>query len=208
MNGLAARFLKTFDLQIGDEHMPGRVSHHQRDPAGSGHLLRSYTAGPEHWDFIISDLDGVSVFGELKIENPKLLGGTNMNRFSMSKIKWTCKVNRPIKVERRNGSHGYNKISREWPERLQNPIRIIHGDVTPLSEMSNGDASFCQHNIKREATSQQECHPIVLPHLLEIHDLLNQLACFKDVVLGEIGSKIRCRRKASGDERSRSRSLK
>ena len=76
--------MQVLNPQIGDEHVSGRVGHHQRDPAGSRYLLRRHTTGPEHWDFIISDLHGVSVFGELKVVYPELLGRAYIFGFSLS----------------------------------------------------------------------------------------------------------------------------
>lgn len=82
-----ALFPEVFDPQIGNEHVPGRMRHHQRDLAGSCHLLRRHTTGPKHGDFIILNLHGVSVFGEIKIEDPEFLGGTNMNGFPVSEVE-------------------------------------------------------------------------------------------------------------------------
>ena len=87
MKSLLIGFEKIFNPQIGDEHVPGRVRHHERGLAGSRHLLRRHTAGPKHWDFIISNLHRISVFGELKIRDPEFLGGANMNGFPMSKVE-------------------------------------------------------------------------------------------------------------------------
>ncbi len=81
---------KILDPQIGYEHVSGRVRHHQRDPAGSRHLLRRHTTGPEHWNFIIPYLHRIPVFGQLKVGDPEFFGGANMNGFSMSKTKRPC----------------------------------------------------------------------------------------------------------------------
>ena len=87
MKDLHIDFEKIFNPQIGDEHVPGRVRHDQRNSAGYSYLLRRHTTGPKHWDFIISDLHRISVFGGFKIEDPEFLGGANMNGFPMSEVE-------------------------------------------------------------------------------------------------------------------------
>ena len=181
---------KILDPQIGDEHMSGRMRNHQRDPAGSRHLLRCHTTGPEHRDFVISDEHSVSVFGAPKIRNSEFAGSPDLNRLSMRKTEQTGQLDDTIDIVTWNRPHGNDKISMQPSAGSKLLVLLVHRYVASLLEMANRDAGILQQPIEREAAAQQEGYPVVSPRLHQVADLINKPPVFMDPVLGNIGSKI------------------
>ncbi len=70
------------------------------------------------------------------------------------------------------------------------PVRFVHGYVTSLLKMTNGDTGILQQPIERETAAKQEGDPVVLPRLHQVADLINKPPVFIDPVFGDIGSKI------------------
>src|SRR5450830_98761 len=76
--------LTSFVQPVGNEHLAGCMRDTERQPAEFRYILRRHTAGPEHRQFIIHDLDRVAEIRAHQVGDADGLRITDMYRCTMN----------------------------------------------------------------------------------------------------------------------------